>query len=80
MGKGQLNFALSAIAKRDLLEKIACVSLAKKFEEIYLPNQKEPIRLANNDPVRLYLQRIRDEAHRFALKFQRKKRQQGLLE
>lgn len=78
-GKGQLNFALSALAKRDLLGKIACVSLAKKFEEIYLPNQKEPLRLANNDPVRLYLQRIRDEAHRFALKFQRKKRKQGLI-
>jgi len=78
-GRAQLNFALSALAQRDLLGRIACVSLAKKQEEIYLPGQKEPLRLANNDPTRLYLQRIRDEAHRFALKFQRSKRKQDLI-
>ncbi len=72
-GKGQLNAGISVL--RELgLDGIPIFGLAKKFEEIYIPNQKEPIVLPNNSPLLELFQRVRDEAHRFAVKLHKKQR------
>ncbi|MDR2169279.1 MAG: excinuclease ABC subunit UvrC [Planctomycetaceae bacterium] len=64
-GKGQLNAALSAL-KRTTLQPKLVISLAKKDEEIYIPNQDEPLRLNRRSFALRLLQYVRDEAHRFA--------------
>ena len=51
----------------------------KKEEKVYLPNVKDPARLGSNSPLLFLLQRIRDEAHRFAITFHRKLRKKGAL-
>ena len=72
-GKGQLSAALAAMHKFDL-PRVAVVALAKRVEEVFLPGQSEPIRLAAHSPGLQLLQRIRDEAHRFAVGFHRQRR------
>ncbi|HEY6226062.1 MAG TPA: helix-hairpin-helix domain-containing protein, partial [Verrucomicrobiae bacterium] len=64
-GKGQLNAACEELAKLNL-SQIPIIGLAKEFEEIYIPNQSEPIRLDHNTGALKLLQRVRDESHRFA--------------
>jgi excinuclease ABC subunit C len=64
-GKGQLNAALAAFRDCDLTPPVL-VSLAKREEEIYLPGQKEPLRLGRDSFALRLLQYVRDEAHRFA--------------
>jgi excinuclease ABC subunit C len=64
-GKGQLNAACQEL-KKLCLEKIPVIGLAKEFEEIYLPEKSEPLRLGLNHPAVKLLQRIRDECHRVA--------------
>jgi len=72
-GKGQLGAALDAA--RDLgQEKLPIVSLAKRDEEIFLPGQADPLRLSRRSPSLKLLQRARDEAHRFAVSYSRKRR------
>jgi excinuclease ABC subunit C len=71
-GKGQLSRAVKATGQYSL--SIPLLSLAKKEEEIYLPGSKSPVRLADDDPARLLLQHLRDEAHRFAIEYNRKLR------
>jgi excinuclease ABC subunit C len=72
-GKGQLTSAYGAL--RDLgLENLVAVGLAKKEELLCTRDRDEPMALAPNDPALLLLQRIRDEAHRFALTFHRRAR------
>jgi excinuclease ABC subunit C len=72
-GKGQLNAGISVL--KDLgLEGIPIIGLAKKFEELYLPNQKEPIILPLNSPLLELFQHVRDEAHRFAVRLHKKQR------
>jgi excinuclease ABC subunit C len=72
-GKGQLNAGISVL--KDLgLEGIPIIGLAKKFEEIYIPNQKKPIVLPINSPLLELFQQIRDEAHRFAVRLHKKQR------
>ncbi|MDR3280618.1 MAG: excinuclease ABC subunit UvrC [Synergistaceae bacterium] len=72
-GPVQLEFALSAL--RELgLSKIPTVSLAKREEEIYVPGVKDPMRMPLDDPGLLLLQRVRDEAHRFAITSHRRAR------
>ncbi|MFC1913789.1 excinuclease ABC subunit UvrC [Chloroflexota bacterium] len=66
-GKGQLNAALSAID--DIEEMAPIASLAKENEEIFIPHQKEPIVLDKSSPGLHLLQRLRDEAHRFAISY-----------
>ncbi|MCE8422474.1 MAG: excinuclease ABC subunit UvrC, partial [Candidatus Methanoperedens sp.] len=72
-GKGQLNAAISAIS--DLGLKLNTAALAKEFEYIFLPERDLPVILQKGTPARLLLQRIRDEAHRFALGYHRKLRE-----
>ena len=72
-GRAQLNYALKAIADCNLLEKIEVISLAKREEEVYTLYKKKPILLLKNNEALRLLQYIRDESHRFAVTFQRKK-------
>ena len=74
-GKGQLNAALKALRELGLEDKQPIIGLAKKFEHIFLPNQSDPIILSKRDPVLHLIQRIRDEAHRFAVSYHRKLRE-----
>ncbi len=72
-GKGQLSTVCKVMA--DLgLEHLPIIGLAKREEEIFLPGDPVSIKLEANDPARLLLQRLRDEAHRFALSFHRQQR------
>lgn len=64
-GKGQLNAALAELEKLGMLN-IPILGLAKEFEEIYRPGEKEPLRLSHDTGALKLLQRVRDEAHRFA--------------
>ncbi|MBD0321264.1 MAG: excinuclease ABC subunit UvrC, partial [Gemmatimonadetes bacterium] len=72
-GKGQLGAALKALAALGLEEQ-SVISLAKKEEEIFLPGQSTGIRLPRRSPALRLLQRLRDEAHRFAITYNRKLR------
>jgi excinuclease ABC subunit C len=72
-GKGQLSAALAAMQVFDL-PRVAVVALAKRAEEVFVPGQPDPIVLAAHSPGLQLLQRIRDEAHRFAVGFHRQRR------
>ena len=73
-GKGQLAAALEAIHSTFDVPRTAVVALAKRDEEVFVPGQSDPIRLDRHDPGLQLLQRARDEAHRFALGFHRRRR------
>ena len=72
-GKGQLKYALKAL-KELSLDDIPVVGLAKRLEEIFIPGNSEPQTISKQSPGLILLRRIRDEAHRFAITFQRSKR------
>ena len=73
-GKGQLSMALSAL--RELgMDYIPIIGLAKKLEEVFVPGNSESQFIHKTSPGLLLLRRIRDEAHRFAITFQRKKKE-----
>jgi excinuclease ABC subunit C len=72
-GKGQLSAALAAMQQFDL-PRVAVISLAKREEEVFVPGRPQPIVLEPGSPGLQLLQRIRDEAHRFALGFHRQRR------
>ena len=72
-GKGQLAAALSAMEKLDL-PRVAVIALAKREEEVFVPGFPVPIVLDRSSPALQLLQRIRDEAHRVALRYHRRKR------
>jgi excinuclease ABC subunit C len=72
-GKGQLSAAIQAMQAYDL-PRVAVIALAKKAEEVFVPDRPEPIRLDRHSPGLQLLQRVRDEAHRFALGFHRQRR------
>ena len=72
-GKGQLSAVLAAMQAYDL-PRVAVISLAKRAEEVFVPDRPEPIVLDRHSPGLQLLQRVRDEAHRFALGFHRQRR------
>ncbi len=74
-GKGQLSAALAALQAYDL-PRVAVIALAKRAEEVFVPGRSDPIVLDRHSPGLQLLQRIRDEAHRFALGFHRQRREQ----
>jgi excinuclease ABC subunit C len=76
-GRGQLNFALHELEKLNL--KIPIVSIAKKLEEIYIPGKGHPLSLSKNDKSLKFIQEIRDEAHRFAIKYNRLLRKKEMI-
>ncbi|MEO6317434.1 MAG: excinuclease ABC subunit UvrC [Acidimicrobiales bacterium] len=73
-GKGQLSVATRVLEELGLAQEIPVASLAKRFEEVYVPGLAEPIRLPRRSEALYLLQRIRDEAHRFAITFHRERR------
>ncbi len=73
-GKGQLSSACEALQELGLYGKIPIVGIAKKLEEIYYPEDPLPLLISKKSPALLLIQRIRDEAHRFAITFHRQKR------
>ena len=75
-GKGQLSSVCQILSEQN--ENIAVCSLAKQDEEIFVPNQEESIKLKRSDVALQVLQRIRDEAHRFAITFHRSKRTKAM--
>jgi excinuclease ABC subunit C len=73
-GKGQLAAAIAAMQAFDL-PRVAVIALAKRQEEVFVPGRARPIVLSRHDPGLQLLQRIRDEAHRFAVGFHRQRRE-----
>lgn len=73
-GKGQLNVAVRVLESLGLEEEIPVCSLAKQFEEVFLPGDSEPVRIPRQSEALFLLQRIRDESHRFAITFHRELR------
>src|SRR5688572_23344252 len=77
-GRGQLNAALTALNRLGI-EGITIAGLAKREEELYVPDQEEPIRLERRDPALQLLQMVRDETHRFAVASHRRRRSKRTL-
>jgi excinuclease ABC subunit C len=77
-GKGQLSAALEAFQELNVIN-VPVVGLAKQFEEIFLPGQAAPVILPRDSQALYLVQRIRDEAHRFALTFHQQTRQKAAL-
>jgi excinuclease ABC subunit C len=77
-GKGQLSRAIKVLEKYQLSDQIPVVGLAKGHEEIFLPNRPDPVLLPRRSEALYLVQRIRDEAHRFALKHHQTKRRKTL--
>ena len=73
-GRGQLHVAERAVADLGLGDEIELAALAKQFEEVYRPGSPEPVRLRRGSDALYLLQRLRDEAHRFAITFHRERR------
>jgi len=73
-GKGQLGVAIEVVHELGLADEIPVASLAKRYEEVYIPGRSEPILLSRGSEALFMLQRIRDEAHRFANTFHRELR------
>jgi len=70
-GLGQLNVGVRVLERLGLTERIPIASLAKSFEEVYRPGRSEPYRLSRQSEGLYLLQRLRDEAHRFAISYHR---------
>jgi excinuclease ABC subunit C len=73
-GKGQLSAAKRVIDELDLTDEIPVAGLAKRFEEVYVPGRSQPVEIPRGSEALFMLQRIRDEAHRFANTFHRERR------
>ena len=78
-GKGQLNAAVNKLRQLQVYDQVAVLGIAKRLEEIYLPDDPVPLYLDKNSASLKLIQRIRDEAHRFGLSFHRKKRSSSQL-
>ena len=73
-GKGQLGVAERVVRELGLEDEVELASLAKQFEEVYRPGSPDPVRLRRGSDALYLLQRLRDEAHRFAITFHRERR------
>ncbi|WP_162416422.1 excinuclease ABC subunit UvrC [Cyclobacterium roseum] len=78
-GKGQLSSAVAALKRLDLYGKIPIIGIAKRLEEIYFPGDIYPLYIDKKSESLRLIQRIRDEAHRFAITFHRNLRSKGAL-
>jgi excinuclease ABC subunit C len=73
-GKGQLNVAHGVLESLGLAEEIPVCSLAKQFEEVFVPGRSDAVQIPRQSEALYLLQRIRDESHRFAITFHRQLR------
>jgi len=78
-GKGQLNAALEVLEEYGLRDEVSVLGLAKRQEEVFVPGRPEPLILPRDSEGLRLLQRIRDEAHRFAIGYHRKLRGKASL-
>ncbi len=73
-GKGQVSAAKGVVDELGLTDEIPVAGLAKRFEEVYVPGRSSPVAIPRGSEALFMLQRIRDEAHRFANSFHRERR------
>jgi len=73
-GKGQLHVGTAVLAELGLSGTVGIASLAKQFEEVFVPGRDDPIRIARDSAAIYLLQQVRDEAHRYAITFHRELR------
>jgi excinuclease ABC subunit C len=73
-GKGQLGVAIRVLEELGLDGEISVAALAKQFEEVFVPGRADPVRIPRQSEALYLLQRIRDEAHRFAITYHRQLR------
>ena len=73
-GKGQVSAAKGVVDELGLADEIPVAGLAKRFEEVYVPGRSQPVEIPRGSEALFMLQRIRDEAHRFANTFHRERR------
>jgi excinuclease ABC subunit C len=80
-GRGQLNIAVAVASELNLTDKFDIIGIAKKDEKrgetrdkIFKPGRANPLNFGKDEDLLLFLQRIRDEAHRFAIRFHRQRR------
>ncbi|MFM7306494.1 MAG: excinuclease ABC subunit C, partial [Actinomycetota bacterium] len=73
-GKGQLGVAVQVLRELGLEDEINVAAIAKRFEEVFVPDRGEPIRIPRGSEALYMLQVVRDEAHRFANTFHRERR------
>ncbi len=78
-GKGQLGIAMAVLREFEIGDSVAVAALAKKNEEIFVPSQSKPLALPKHSPALFLAQRIRDEAHRFALAHHRQRRSKSAM-
>jgi excinuclease ABC subunit C len=78
-GKGQLGIAVEVLAAFGLTERVPVAGLAKQFEEIFLPGRSDSILLNRRSPALYLVQRVRDEAHRFAITSHRARRDKASM-
>ena len=79
-GKGQLSSAVKALESLKLRGKISVISIAKRLEEIYFPDDPVPLYISKNSETLRIIQQLRDEAHRFGITFHRRKLSKVLID
>ena len=79
-GKGQLSAAVTALKAVGLYGQVPIISIAKRLEEIYYPDDPYPVHISKQSASLKLLQQLRNEAHRFALTFHRDKRSKASLQ
>jgi excinuclease ABC subunit C len=79
-GKGQLGSAVKSLRRLNLYGRVAIISIAKRLEEIYIPEDPVPLYLDKSSTSLRLIQKIRDEAHRFGIAFHKKKRSDSQLQ
>ena len=77
-GKGQLGVGVRVLEKLGLSEEIPVAALAKTFEEVFVPGRSDPVAIPRGSEALFLLQRVRDEAHRFAISYHRQVRGKGM--
>ncbi len=79
-GKGQLNVAVEVLNELGAFDRFQVVGLAKRLEEVYKPGGSAPVLIGKDSPALQLLQKVRNEAHRFAVTYQRKRRKKQTLQ
>ena len=79
-GKGQLSSAVDVLKDVGAFDRVSVIGLAKRLEEVYRPGDSDPVFIAKDSPALQLLQKVRDEAHRFAVTYQRKRRKKKTLQ
>lgn len=78
-GKGQLSAAVEALKEINVYSKLAVIGIAKRLEELYYPNDPNPLYIDKRSETLKVIQHMRDEAHRFGITHHRKRRDKGTL-